>query len=457
MTCGRCGADLSEQDLFCPRCGTLNNPQPLPPQQPPTAPAATTRDAPGHRRARIVTVLAVLAVVCVLAAGTTLFRLRSSTVTGHAVAAPTTPPPTTPATAGVSATVTASPTPTPTMDFATIYARQQSGVVRIETLGCSETGIGTGFLLSPTLIATVNHVIDQSVVVSLVAGKQRTTGTVIGSDPAHDLALVQANRPLSGYHFHFAANPPKVGDQVATIGFPIADPITLTHGDISGLHRRITVNGVVFNGLIETDAAINPGNSGGPLLATDGTVVGLIDALNTAANGIAYAIPADQASTATQRWQQAPTPLPPATCPNPLGPPDAQPDIPAPPGELTDTQAAGVVAAFNTYFGGINSGNYAAAYAVLSARQQAKASEEQFAAADATSYDFGQTVLDAHPIDATTVQIALAFTSLQTADKGPNGDTCDNWTLLYTMIQDTDSSWRIDRAQPYHGTDHTTC
>jgi hypothetical protein len=331
-------------------------------------------------------------------------------------------------------------------------------VVRIETLSCSHSGIGTGFLLSPTVVATVNHVIDQSVVVSLIAGAQRTTGTVIGSDPVHDVALVQASRPLTGYRFRFAAGMPKVGDQVAAIGFPIGDPITLTHGDVSGVDRRISVNGDALTGMIETDAAINPGNSGGPLLAADGTVVGLVDALNTAANGIAYAVPASQADPAIRRWSQAATPIPSASCPNPLGPSQSAPNVPTPSGpQISDAEAAGLAAAFNTYFGGINSGNYVAAYAVLSPRLQAQASEQQFAEGDGSSYDFGQTVLDVSPLDAATVRVALAFTSLQAPDKGPNGDTCDDWTLEYTMIQSSDSSWLIDATQPYHGTEHMTC
>jgi serine protease Do len=381
----------------------------------------------------------------------------SATTSGR----PSSPPAlSTPSPSPVTKTVTASPTAQATMDFATIYAREQSGVVRIETLSCSAAGIGTGFLLSSTLIATVNHVIDQSVVVSLIVGNQRTTGTVIGSDPTRDLALVRASRPLTGYHFRFSPTSPGIGDQVATIGFPIGDPITLTHGDVSGLNRNITVKGVPakLTGLIETDTAINPGNSGGPLLDQEVAVVGLIDAQNTKANGIGYAVPASQASTADTQWEQSPSPVPPATCSNPLGPTQAQPDIPTPPsGQITDAQGAGIVAAFDTYFGGINTGNYAAAYAVLTPRLQAGASEQQFAAGDATSYDTGQTILDAHALNPTTVVIDLAFTSLQTSDKGPNGDTCDNWTLTYTMIQASDGSWQIDAAKPYKGIAHTTC
>ncbi len=352
--------------------------------------------------------------------------------------------------------MTVSPTPSP--DFAAVYAREESGVVRIETLSCSDTGIGTGFLLSPTLVATVNHVIANAAVVSLIDGDQRTTGTVIGADPSRDLALVQAARPLTGYHFSFAGTTPEVGDQVGAIGFPIGGPITFTLGDVSGLDRNITVNGTTLIGLLQTDTAINPGNSGGPLFARDGTVVGLIDAQNVSANGIGFAVPAEQAGPAMQQWRMTPAPVAPASCPNPLGPSQTSPNVPAPPtGSITAGEADGIVAAFNTYFEGIDTGNYAAAWAVLSPRLQEQASEQSFADGDATSYDFDLSVLDASQVDPTTVQVALAFTSLQTAAKGPNGDTCDNWTIGYTLVQAADGSWLIDAADPYQGVLHTAC
>jgi hypothetical protein len=40
---------------------------------------------------------------------------------------------------------------------------------------------------------------------------------------------------------------------------------------------------------------------------------------------------------------------------------------------------------------------------------------------------------------------------LQIADKGPSGDTCDNWTPLYTMVQGNDGNWLIDATEPYNG------
>jgi hypothetical protein len=61
-------------------------------------------------------------------------------------------------------------------------------------------------------------------------------------------------------------------------------------------------------------------------------------------------------------------PLPAATCSNPLGPRQATPDVPTP-GAIDQHTAAGIAAAFNTYFGGIDT-NYAAPYAVLRPRLQ---------------------------------------------------------------------------------------
>ncbi|WP_157695466.1 S1C family serine protease [Nakamurella panacisegetis] len=350
-------------------------------------------------------------------------------------------------------------TRSPSADFAAIYAKQQSGVVRIETVSCSSSGIGTGFLLSATLVATVDHVVTQSAVVSLITAAGRTTGTVIGTDPTRDLALIRADQPLTGYHFHFARTTPGVGDPVAAIGFPIGDPITLTHGDISGLDRTITVDGTTRMGLIETDTPINPGNSGGPLIAADGSVVGLVDALRTDANGIGYAVPASQASVADAQWASAPVPQPPADCQNPLGPSQQQQAVSPTTGadSAPDPRLAGIIQSLNTYFEGIDSGDYAAAYSVQAPDQQSSAGVVGFAAGLRTSYDSNIVILGARAVDATTVDVDLSFNSLQTPANGPDGDSCDNWTLTFVMIQTGDGRWLMDGAGPYHGRTHTPC
>ncbi len=449
MYCKRCGGPANEHDRYCQRCGA-----PLSPIESPVGDIAPS----ARQRNHLIPIVLAVVLACLIVGGAVAIVLsRQDSSSGTPVAqSPTAHPTTTsPTTAVTSPSAT-----TPARDFASVYRSEQSGVVRIETLSCSAAGVGSGFLLSSTLVATVEHVVDQSALISLIVGDQRATGTVIGTDATRDLALVRSDRPLTGHHFAFARARPAVGDRVAAIGFPVGDPITLTQGGVSGLDRNIEVNGVSLSGLIETDTAINPGNSGGPLVALDGTVVGLVDAQRIDANGIGYAVPAFQARAVTDLWRNNPAPQSAATCQNPLGPSQSSADVPPPSGGgIGTTDAAGIATAFNTYFDGINTGDYSAAYHVFSSRKQAAiGNEAAFAAGDATSYDSGVTVLDAGRTDADTVRVALAFTSLQRADKGPNGhDTCDNWTIDYTMIRGTGGTWYIDAAHRYHGSWYTSC
>jgi S1-C subfamily serine protease len=365
----------------------------------------------------------------------------------------------TPGTTRPQKTATPSPTRTSPTDFASIYQAESSGVVRIEVVGCGDAGIGTGFLLSPTLVATVDHVTTDSAVISLIDGGQRTTGTVIGNDPTQDLALIRASKALTGHALTLARSTPSVGSRVAAIGFPIGDPITLTVGDISGLDRNITIDGTGRSGLIETDTPLNPGNSGGPLLNLDGNVVGLVDAGRTGANGIAYAVPAAAAQVAFQQWQNTPQPVHPASCPNPLGPSAAaSPNLPAPSDKgVADQDAEGVAAAFNTYFNGINTGNYSAAWAVLTPRLQGEMGYNHFQTGDSTTYDSAINVLAATDDGNGVVHVSLAFNSIQAPANGPNGEACDNWTLAYTLLKNPDSTWQIDATEPINGFTHTPC
>lgn len=335
----------------------------------------------------------------------------------------------------------------------------RTGVVRIETVGCPAQGVGTEFLLSPTLVATVDHVVAESVVISLVAGQQRTTGTVVGTDPSRDLALIRTSRPLIGHTFTLGARGPGVGVRVAAIGFPVGDPITMTQGSVSGLNRPINLENKRLTGLIETDAPVNPGNSGGPLVTADGTVVGLVDAKNMAASGIAYAVPTAQAAPRFARWQANPQPQPPANCGNPLGPSvGADPNIPDPSGgSVTEAQAAGITAALDSYFRGINSGDYEQAWSVLSPANQAGDSFQSFSRGVASTFDTDITITNASVTSATRVVVSVQFTSLQASAQGPDGDVCDLWKLDYAMVQGSDGGWLIDSAHATAGNDHTSC
>jgi hypothetical protein len=193
-------------------------------------------------------------------------------------------------------------------NFSDLIDRVKSGVIRIEAVGCGETAIGTGFLVKPNLVATVEHVVDGATKITLKRnGVILASAHVIGLDRDRDLALLSTKKPISGYTFGFADTAPRLGEDVGAIGFPLGLPLTVTQGSVSGFDRVIPINGVKRRHLVQTDAAVNQGNSGGPLLSREtGKVVGLVDLGTTGANGIAFAVSASVAAPLFRAWAQAP-------------------------------------------------------------------------------------------------------------------------------------------------------
>ncbi len=100
------------------------------------------------------------------------------------------------------------------------------------------------------------------------------TATLVGSDPAADLALVRfcCVGTLTPLTVGASADLP-AGTPVIAIGYPlgISGPPTVTQGIVSASRY----DAVGQRWLLQTDAAINPGNSGGALITSDGSLVGI--------------------------------------------------------------------------------------------------------------------------------------------------------------------------------------
>lgn len=226
----------------------------------------------------------------------------------------------------------AAPTTVEQKSFADVVSAVRSGVIRIEADTCEGTGIGTGFLVGPRLIATVEHVVDGATSVKLKRGKTTLgTATVIGEDRDRDLALLRADHVLSGHQFQLLSESPRLGQEVAAIGFPLGLPLSVSRGSVSGLKRSIPIEGITRRRLVQTDAAVNPGNSGGPLLTADtGQVVGLVDLGTNEANGIAFAVSAQVAQPLLTAWRTAPQPVAASQCDYGYSPPAEAAPEPAP-------------------------------------------------------------------------------------------------------------------------------
>jgi putative serine protease PepD len=169
-------------------------------------------------------------------------------------------------------------------------------------------GQGSGVVIdSNGTILTNNHVVEGAAAVTVTLGDDRELrGTVVGTDPAHDLAVVRVNAENLDPVDLGRSSELRLGDDLIAIGFPLglAGGPTVTAGIVSGLDRDIQVNqSSSLNDLIQTDAAINPGNSGGALVDADGNLVGINTAAAQAsfAENVGFAIAIDKAMPIVER------------------------------------------------------------------------------------------------------------------------------------------------------------
>lgn len=160
--------------------------------------------------------------------------------------------------------------------------------------------IGTGFLINNAGdLATNNHVVNGQKHVTVTGVSGTYQGTVVGTDPLDDLAVVHINPPKGVRPLPLGtATTLLPGQPVVAIGNPFQLTATITEGIVSGLNRSMpSQSGREMSGLIQTDAALNPGNSGGPLFNAAGQVVGINTAIESPVQGfvgIGFAIPIDR-------------------------------------------------------------------------------------------------------------------------------------------------------------------
>ena len=171
---------------------------------------------------------------------------------------------------------------------------------------------GTGLILSASgEVLTNNHVIAgaTAITITLYGKTVALPASVVGADPAHDVALLKITTPPSGLDpITFGDSTQlQVGDAVIAIGNALglsAGTPTVTSGIVSALGRTVQAGDVGsgqtenLSNMIQTDAAINSGNSGGALVDSAGQVVGMNTAVasssanNAPAENIGFAIPA---------------------------------------------------------------------------------------------------------------------------------------------------------------------
>ena len=150
----------------------------------------------------------------------------------------------------------------------------------------TEASIATAFLVAPRLLVTAQHALinPDRVFVGAGRGSKFIRARVVATDERLDLALLEADvsgQPLSIAQWESVP----IGIEVMALGFPRSagspGDQRITTGIVNGEHRQKG-----RSDWFQLSAEIHRGNSGGPVIAADGSVVGVIshklDALKTA-------------------------------------------------------------------------------------------------------------------------------------------------------------------------------
>ena len=258
--------------------------------QGPAASSATPRNAPlyaapgktptSFRTARVLATAAVVAAVVGGAAGFGGYKLAESSSPTTTSLAPVVTSGTNTSSSGSGQT-----------NIQGVLAKVEPAVVDISTTGYQSNGFfggysqfqaaGTGMIISSGgLVLTNNHVIAgaTSIKVTLLGQTKSYTAKVVGTDPAHDVAVVQIESAPKLPTVSFGdSSKVQVGDSVIAIGnaLDLQGLPTVTQGIVSATGRTVSTGTTTLSSMIQTDAPISSGNSGGPLINAAGDVIGM--------------------------------------------------------------------------------------------------------------------------------------------------------------------------------------
>jgi serine protease Do len=163
------------------------------------------------------------------------------------------------------------------------------GPRRSKTLEMHAPGLGSGVLISADgKVLTAAHVVQTADAVAVeFPGGTLIDASIVASDPAADIALLQLERVPEGIVPAKLGDSDKdnVGDQIFVVGAPFGISHTLTVGYLSARRRPNATFGMENAELFQTDAAISEGNSGGPMFNLAGEVIGVVSRIVSRSGG----------------------------------------------------------------------------------------------------------------------------------------------------------------------------
>jgi S1-C subfamily serine protease len=136
-------------------------------------------------------------------------------------------------------------------------------------------------------------------------------------DPELDFAIVRVSN-LAGQPLLIKNDLESNGTRGAVLGYPGGGPLTAGGAEVldhfTARGRDIYNRNLTQRQIYSIAAKVIPGNSGGPLIAEDGTVIGIVFAESTVYDNVGYALTTAQTASAINQAQAQNRAVPNGTC-----------------------------------------------------------------------------------------------------------------------------------------------
>ncbi len=206
------------------------------------------------------------------------------------------------------------PAPDPALLRSRAVATARGSVVKITGLAaaCARRVEGSGFVYAADRVMTNAHVVAGVEQPSVEVDGEQRQATVVLYDPERDVAVLQVPdlglRPLS-----FAPKPADTDDDAIVLGFPEDGPF---FAGAARIRDRMEIRGpdiyddrTVTRQVYSIYGDVRSGNSGGPLIAPDGTVLGVIFAAAVDQQFTGFALTAAEVAADARAGNKATRPV----------------------------------------------------------------------------------------------------------------------------------------------------
>ncbi|KJE24425.1 Trypsin-like peptidase domain/Colicin V production protein [Frankia torreyi] len=205
--------------------------------------------------------------------------------------------------------------PDPTTTQAAGVQSAAASIVKIRGVArsCDQRVEGSGFVIAPQRVMTNAHVVAGVRHPTVVLSTGTLPAEVVVFDPDRDVAVLRVP-DLQRPPLRMRASPPAAAEEPAVIaGYPQDGPYTTVAARVRNHQRARAANiyehGTVVRDIYAVRGRVLPGNSGGPLLAPDGTVLGVVFAAAIGDDDTGYVLSAAEVAQPATVGSVAVTPV----------------------------------------------------------------------------------------------------------------------------------------------------